>query len=419
MIKVKQIWQSSLFRASGIYTIASFTNAAIPFLLLPVLTKYLSHSDFGVVAMFITYTGFLMPLVGINMEGAIARKYYSDREHIAIYTGNCLLLSAVSFTLIIVLSFLFNDQLVHYTGIDGGWLQMGIILTLFQFIVMVALTLFQVKVKPFHYGFMQVSQSAINLGLSIALIVVFHFSWEGRLISQFSSSIICGIVALGLLLKNKDVRFSWNPVYVKHAIRFGASLIPHALGVLFIIYTMRFFLLHYVGMDQLGLFSVATQVSSILGFFTLSFNNAYVPWLYKKLDMGTEEIRRSIVKLTYLYFAVIILAGVVFCLITPLMFKMFINKTFWPAAQYTPWIIAGLVFQGMYYMVTNYISYVEKTWYQAIITIIVGLSNIPVCYFFTKKFGIQGAAFSFFISNMILFITTWTVSNRLYKMPWL
>lgn len=44
--------QSSLFRNARIYTVANALNSAIPLLLLPILTRYLSPEEYGMVAMF-------------------------------------------------------------------------------------------------------------------------------------------------------------------------------------------------------------------------------------------------------------------------------------------------------------------------------------------------------------------------------
>ena len=120
-ILIIRIKESSLVRASGIYTVASFINASIPFLLLPFLTKYLSSADFGFVAMFTTVTSLMMPFISINMEGAIARTYYKNRSGVGEYMGNCLAISLISSLLISALIFIFNKALYKLTGIKEIW----------------------------------------------------------------------------------------------------------------------------------------------------------------------------------------------------------------------------------------------------------------------------------------------------------
>lgn len=88
---IKKIFSSTLVKSSGIYAITNILNSAIPFFLLPILTRYLTPEEYGLVAMIGVLVGLTSPFVGINTHGAITRKYY-DRDSIKFteYVGNCL-----------------------------------------------------------------------------------------------------------------------------------------------------------------------------------------------------------------------------------------------------------------------------------------------------------------------------------------
>jgi O-antigen/teichoic acid export membrane protein len=417
-ILIIRIKESSLVRASGIYTIASFINASIPFLLLPFLTKYLSSADFGFVAMFTTVTSLMMPFISVNMEGAIARTYYKNRSGMGEYIGNCLAISLISSLLISSLIFLFHKTIYKLTGIKEIWLYFVVLQCFFQFISLILLTLFQVRMKPWFYGIILVIQSSFNLGISILLVKGFRMNYEGRIIGQISGVILVGLISFLFLIAKREINFRINLKLMKHALKYGGGLIPHALGASMIIYTNRFFLLNMISIDETGLYSVSSQIASIIGFFTLSFNNAYIPWLFEKLNLNDYKVKLKIVNLTYVYFVALLIGALMFYFISPLIFNLFINKNFYISQKYTLWLIIGFVFQGMYYMITNFISYSEKTYYQAIITFTVGLINIPSNYFFIKIFGPVGAAIAFGFAYCLLFLFTWVFSNRVYNMPW-
>jgi len=103
----------------------------------------------------------------------------------------------------------------------------------------------------------------------------------------------------------------------------------------------------------------------------------------------------------------------------PIIFKYFVGAHFAPALQYCFWITLGFVFQGMYFMVTNYINFAEKTHLQALVTICVGIFNIPLNYFCIRYFGAMGAAISFAAIFFMFFVFTWLLSAKVYHMPWL
>ena len=368
--------------------------------------------------MYVTLTGLLMPFVGFNMEGAIARKFYSDKEIIKRYVGNCILVSGINLLIVFAICLIFHSTIFNYTGLIKKWVLLAVIQCFFQFVVMVFLTMNLVKVKPVNYGIIQIVQSILNLGLSLALIIYCDLGWEGRLIAAFLSSLSVGIVVLSILAFNGYIEFSLNINYVKHAISYGGGLIPHTLGSFFLIYTNRFFLLKMVSLNETGLYSAASQVASIMGFMTASFNNAFVPWLYERLNQNNEYVKKRIVKLTYSYFVIIGVLGLLFYFSVPIAYRILISHNFDDSSKYIFWIILGLVFQGMYFMVTNYITYAEKTWYQAIVTVCVALINIPLNYFCITIFGPVGAAMAFCIAFFLLFIGTWALSAKVYNMPW-
>ncbi|HAQ17684.1 MAG TPA: polysaccharide biosynthesis protein [Prolixibacteraceae bacterium] len=412
------VFDFSLIKSTGIYTVSALINASIPFLLLPFLTKFLSRADFGVIFMFSTLTTFITPFINISMDGAITRVFYSDKNSINQYIGNCIIISITSTLLSLLLCLLISEKMLDYTSLTIEWVVLCIIYCFFQFMVLILLTLYRIHVKPFKYGALQIIQSALNLTLSLILIGVYNYKWDGRILAQVFSSFALAIVCFFLIKVNYKVIFKINFSFIKHALKFGGGLIPHALGLALIVYTNRFFLLNMVNIDETGLFGVASQLASVISFFTFSFNNAYVPWLYEKLSKNSMLERFKLVRFTYYYFVLLLFFGLIYYLALPILYHLFINVKFEQSIKYTPWLILGLLFQGMYLMVTNYIIYSEKTHFQAIVTIIVGVLNVPLTYSLIVLFGSIGAAVAFTISFFLLFILTWGLSAKVYSMPW-
>lgn len=409
---------SSLIKTSGVYTMSSFINASIPFLLLPILTNHLSNSDFGIISMFTGITGLMMPFIGINLEGAIARMYYKDSTKIDIYVGTCLGIGFFGFLFTTVLIFLCRGQLSKFSGISDLWVCLTPLFCFCQYVSLVLITLFQMELKPIKYGVFQITQSLFNFILTTFLIMAMAMKWEGRLISIVCSAALYFVIALIVLTRTGRVKFIINYEYIRHALNFGLGLIPHSLGASLMVITNRFFLLKMVNIEEVGFFSLASQIASILSFFTISFNNAYVPWLYQKLNNHSEFSRIKIVKNTYLYFLAISVFGFIFFSCCPLFFKYFIGMKFSSSNKYLVWLVIGFVFQGMYFMVVNYSSYVEKTSYQAFVTIFVGMLNIPLNYFLIREFNAIGSGMAFAGSFFLWFLFTWILSSRLYPMPW-
>ena len=168
-----RLFGSSLVRSSGIYTFSSIINSAIPLILVPILTRKLTPADYGIVAMFQLAVSVILPFIGMNLEGSIARKYYDkDGTDFPTYIGTCILLVLCSFIVISGLSFVFINQIQRITQIPQEWLKYLFLVAICQFITSLILVIYQVSVQPVKYGIFQIAQSLVNFCLTVLLIVI-------------------------------------------------------------------------------------------------------------------------------------------------------------------------------------------------------------------------------------------------------
>jgi hypothetical protein len=72
----------------------------------------------------------------------------------------------------------------------------------------------------------------------------------------------------------------------------------------------------------------------------------------------------------------------------------------------------------MYYMVTNYVFFANKTFLLAGVTLASGVFNVAATFFLIKINGAIGAAQAFMASQALLFLGTWMLASRVRPMPW-
>lgn len=414
----KKFFRSSLFKASGIYTLTSVLNSAIPFLLLPILTRYLTPEDYGIVSMFGLLVSIVGVFTGVNIHGAVQREYFNKEEvNFKEYVGNCIIILIVTTVFSAILMYAFHIVIEKSSGVPFHLFWIVILVSFYQFVILSLTVIYQSQMKALKYSIFQIGLTIINVFLSIVLVVVFKWGYSGRIYAQLFSYLLLGNLALIILLtKYSEIRI--NFIYIKKALSFGLPLVPHALGGMLITLAGRLIINTNLGLEQVGIYTVGIQIGSIINILTDSFNKAYVPWLFDKLNKNDYSIKIKIVKLTYIYFLAIILFSSLFGLFSPTILYYLVGKDFQKASTIIIWIALGYAFNGMYYMVTNYIFYIYKTQYLTIITFIVGLINIFLTIFLVKTYGILGAAISFVIANVIKFLMTFILAKKAYKMPW-
>lgn len=410
---------SKLFKSAGVYTLTSVINKSIPFFLLPILTRYLSPSDYGIVSMFGVLVSFVAPFTGLSIHGAIARMYYErDTIDIKEYVTNCIYILMTSTVLVSVAFYLFSGVIARISSVPMQVLWMVIVVSFGQFITRIVLTLWQVQVRPLQYGIYQISQTSLDMILSILLIIFVGLTWKGRLYAQLITLIIFVLIGFIVLLKNNWLKFNYNKTYLKHALSFGVPLIPHALGGVIMTMTDRIFITNMVGIETTGVYTVGYQIGMIINLLATSFNQAYVPWLYSKLKENILATKRRIVKFTYAYYLVIVLLAITLSLVAPPFLSFFVGKEFSQSSIFVTWIALGYAFNGMYLMTSSYIFYAQKTSYLAWVTFTSALLNIGLNVVLINKHGAIGAAQATTIIYLIKFILTWILSSKVYKMPW-
>ena len=416
---LNKLLNNSLLKNTGIYTLTSIINSAIPFFLLPILTRYLTPEDYGIVSMFSLLVTFISPFIGLSINGAIARQYYNQEEvDIWAYVWNCIIILLISSGTIGLMFYIFGDLIAQISSFPIQMIWTIIIYSIGQFICVIVLTLLQVQKKALLYGIFNISMTLLNTLLSILFIVGIGYAWRGRIYGQLVSVLIFAVVAIGMLIKNSWVKFSFNKKYIYNALLFGIPLIPHALSGSIISMTDRIFITNMVGLDATGIYTVGYQVGSIINILAISFNNAYVPWLYERLKADNKKTKVKIVQFTYLYFVGIMIIATLLGLIAPIVLNLFLGKAFNESSVYVVWVAMGYAFNGMYLMVVNYIFYAQRTTLLTTVTIFTAAINIILNYFFIKAFGAIGAAQATAITFFIKFITVWILSAKVQKMPW-
>jgi O-antigen/teichoic acid export membrane protein len=125
-----------------------------------------------------------------------------------------------------------------------------------------------------------------------------------------------------------------------------------------------------------------------------------------------------LVRYTYVQFAGMAVLASTVAIVMPWIASRLLDRSFEESGQFVAWFALGFFFSGLYYMVTNYIFFAQRTRWLAAVTISVAAINIPLTFTLIKLNGAVGAAQAMAMSLGLSFLLTWVVSQRVYPMPW-
>lgn len=412
----------SFVSGAGVYLFSNILNAVIPFILLPILTRYLNPAEYGEVAMFQTLLGALGAFVGLVFVGAASRKYYDSdltEKDLAEFISACIQISFISSLITLLVLLIFQGQFSEWLGLKPIYVLLAVIVGFCSVVIKIRLGQWQVQKKAIKYGVLQISQSFINLIFSLLFVVVFLRGAAGRIDAQVVAALVFLLIALFLLYKDNLLKiFSWRREYIKEALKFGGPLVFHTSGAFLLLTVDRFIINKELGLTEVGIYMVAVQLVSVMNMIFDAVNKAYVPYLYECMKKDDLQEKIKLMKNIYIGFFLIIIVVVLAFLIGPWFVKLFAGEKYAAAGKVIGLLALGQGFKGMYLMVTNFIFYSKKTKVTAQITIVVGLINLGLLVLLVKSYGIVGAASANAISMMLFFIATWYFAAKLVDMPW-
>lgn len=411
---------SKLLGNASLYLISNVINAAIPFLLLPILTRALSPSDYGYIAMFNMVIVIFNAFTGLSVHGAVTVRFFQvDKRALAEYVGACIVILLISTAVIVVFVVIFNAEFMRYTGLSADWLILSVIISGIQFLCNIQLALWQVRGEAKLYGAFQITQSLLNLLISIVLIINLGMKWEGRIWAQVITTGLSGIGVMALLIKG---RYIAKPralrIDMLNALKFGVPLIPHTISATLIAISGRFIITNMLDVASTGIYMVSMQFGVALSLIAEAFGKAYSPWMFSKLKTPSLQTQYLLVGVNYLIFVFFLLMALIAATVVYFIFPYIVGEKFIAARELIFWIMLGNAFTGMYFAVGGFIWFSSKTKYISMATIGSGIISLTVTLTLIKPLGVFAAALGFALSQVFMFLFTWYISARIYPMPW-
>jgi O-antigen/teichoic acid export membrane protein len=401
------------------YSGVNIINASVPFLLLPILTEYLSPSDYGILSLVQLLMALAFPIV-LNAQSLITIEY----SNLSINKFKKLISSILFFAFagFIVLEsgfYLLSDYIYEYFFLPDRLLLFIPVFLLFQVIPMLIPFIFQAKKQPFNFGKFKISLTIFNIGLSLFFVMYLNYGWEGRLWGIVGSFAVFNLIGLYLLMKIDLLSFNLDKDSIMQVFRYGIPLIPHMVGVFLISGSSRFFLADIMGVKEVGIFAVAFQVSGSIFIIMNAINLAWSPYLFESLNKNpTMDIKLKLIKQTYQILIFMIIVVLVFLVLCPFIFYVFIDDSYHSGILLSRILAFGFLFQGFYFMFTNYIFYSKKTKYLSFITLFSSFIVVISNFFLISSVGILGAAYAVVISYIVLCLIVAYFANKLVPMPW-
>jgi len=389
-------------------------NKSLPFILLPIITKYLSPEEYGLYSLYQVLITFLLPFIGMSFNSNITRNFYKiNKDELSKIVSSILFLLNINVIIGLVVMYIITIFLNNPFNISNELFLLMPIIIYVQVVNGFNLTILRNENKPFKYGLIQISITLLNLVTTLFLLIMFNYGWESLILGMLFGHFVVSILSFYHMYSSGYLNLKFHSF--KEIYKISFPLIFHILGGSVIFLSDKLFISEMLGIKEVGLYSVAMQFSTISMIVINSILLAFNPWINKKLSLNDK----SVVVSSYLLMLSFVVIGFFVWVLTYFLFDFMIAKEYSSAKGIIIWGIIGFVIRGFYQVMYNVILFKGKTNIFIFITTFSMIINLIMNYYLIQLNGIVGAAQSTIISFSLMFIFTAYYADKYSKYNWI
>lgn len=386
-----------IIKDSAIYVVGEIFAKAIPFLLLPYLSRKLGADGFGELSYYQTYLALFVIVIGLSQDGAVARYYY-------VYGGRALDLivnagyaySVAMGVCLLVLFYVLHLPILMYL----------VVVAVFQSCFAVQLAVRQCQKRAYDYARLQILSGVLGAGLTV---VLFETIGKNLVFLRFLAILLAQmmVVFLGYVwFKKHRVKKKFAITHYKLAlfymIGFGSPLLFHHFSLFIRGQADKLIIYHQFTPKDLGVYAMAGTLVSAFGVCVMAINKATIPYYFESIKSGAINFK-TIKKWSYLALMMTPIPAVVAFFLPESLFLWLLGDKFVGIGYYFALFLFNLGLSVPYLILVNYLFYYGKN------------SKIALCSVITT--GIYLGLFLFFLNMGMAYLPFASIISSFIVLP--
>ena len=404
----------SFSKAGIIYGLGGAIRKLSGFLLLPFLTQRLSPTDYGVFALIslivLGFTGIANLGTGNSLSILFFQEDDSKKQENLIWTNFTLLFFT---NLILLFSINIFSENISQLVLKNELYSKIMVISFVGLSLRVLSDPFMNYLRMTKQSLKYISINAIGT-VAFVLLTIYHVIYLDQGLHGYVYAItLSEFISLIIILLLVGFRLSFNLTIAKilPLIKIGFPSIFGIFAFLLIDYSDRELIRLFLGLDSLGIYSVAYSFGMLVILFTDAFSLSWAPFFSSYINKQSEakSIFPSILN-GYLALSFSILILIFYC--SKPIFFLFTDSSYHSGHSIIGLISFSYLMKGVYLIFLPGFYFNKKLylislieWVAAIINLILNLIMIP-------KLGILGAAIATALSYMTLCIISYFKGNK-------
>src|SRR6266849_4710180 len=407
-----------LARHSVVYGLGGLVSRILAVLLLPLYTHYLAPGSFGRVEILTSASAVAVIVLRMGISTAFFRFYFDHKDAArrlaVVRTSFWFTMTMATVGLVLALVFAaplsralqlgHHPELVRAAAI-GFWAQMN-----FEQIT----SLFRVEERSTAFALASIANVLITIAATVTLVVAFHKGALGLLVGNFVGTLTVYLVLLAY--RREQLGLQFDSELLRGMQEFGLPLVPSALALWAINFIDRIFVGAYKGQAEVGVYSAAIKIASVITFVMFAFRTAWPAFAYSIEDDGEARRTYSFV-LTYL---LVVASWISLALgaLAPWLVQLMTAPKYQRADEAVALLaFAGAVYAG-YTVLAIGSGRARRTQFNWIVSGTGAALNVGLNFWLVPRYGMVGAAISTAAAYAALFLGMTWYAQRVYPVSY-
>lgn len=394
--------EKALAKNTLILSVGTFLPKLTTLIALPILTEYLSKSEYGVYDLINTLVSLLIPLITLKLEMATFRFLIdckgNKNESSKIISSS---LSAILPISLVVVLIIFTVLRINSYDL---WL--CIFIALYFFLDNVYVLLQQMARglgRNNLYSISAVTNSVVNM----ILIVVLVWKVQIGLLGVMIALDVALIISLAFLTVSLNIFSYFSPrntsrQTLKEMLGYSWPLVPNSLSSWVINLSDRLIVVAVLGIEVNAIYAAANKIPSLFNTLQGTFISAWHENASISVnDSDTDDYYSHMFNLVFTMMIGIMAALIA---ITPLLFKLLISSKYADAYYQMPFLFGGMICFSLSSFLGGVYAAHKRTKSVGLTTTAAAVCNLLINLLFVRLIGLYAASISTFVSFLFLLV---------------
>ncbi len=407
-----------LYGNATVYGLGIVLVRAGNILLLPLYWLRLDPSDYGIIGLTQAVALFLAPVLGLGLQDAVQRLYYDWRAEDRPYYLAAVWLCAVLVSALVCGALDFTGSMLFPLLFDqvafDPYLRIAIWTAFATNLAMLPLVLLRVREQLRRYTWIVFGQFLTQTAITLYLVFPLNLGVTGYLLGTLiSAGLWSGYFVVSMAMETKWVL---RRTHFTDPLRYAIPIVPAALldGLSTII--DRFFLDKFVGLRQIGLYTLAHQFGQGFNVFNQIMKNSWFPFIYR-VTSEREDAPHVLAKFSLYYMAVLALPALGIALLSRELILFFGDEKYFGIYDYIP---AFVLFYYIHAVANSFgrgLDLAKRMAYTPVIQMVGLAVSVPLMWFLVPRFGLWGAILAILLANLARTLFLVYLAHHLYPRP--